>query len=68
LSIAVTNYSAERSFSLLKRIKTVLRNSLEEEKFDVFSVLNFINDLVISLSFEDVIKEFASLKLRKHDF
>jgi hypothetical protein len=68
LSIAVTNCSAERSFSLLKRIKTSLRNSLGEERLGSLAVLNFNNDLVAPLSFESVIKEFAALKSRKHDF
>ncbi|CAL1681978.1 unnamed protein product [Lasius platythorax] len=68
LSIAVTNCSAERSFSLLKRIKTALRNLLGEERLGALAVLNFNNDLVTSLSFENVIQDFAALKSRKHNF
>lgn len=65
LCMAITNCSAERSFSYLKRIKNYLRSTLSEDKLDNFAILCIEADLVNSLDYEDVIDEFANLKSRR---
>lgn len=65
LTMAVTNCTAERSFSYLKRIKNYLRSNLTEDKLDDFGVLCIEGDFLNSLDYEDVINEFAAMKSRR---
>ena len=68
LSMAVTNCSAERSFSALKRIKNYLRANLSHEKLTFFALLAIENSITADLDFETLIKEFAEQKARKKTF
>lgn len=68
LSVAVTNCSVKRSFSLLKRIKCYLRNSIGKKQLGSLALLNFNNDLTSSISFENLINDFAASKSRKLSF
>ncbi|XP_071568451.1 zinc finger MYM-type protein 1-like [Temnothorax nylanderi] len=65
LCMAATNCSAERSFSALKRIKTYLRSSLEEERLNSLAILVIEAELMMSLKYDDIIDDFASLKSRR---
>ena len=62
---AVTNCSAERSFSFLKRIKNYLRASCSEDRLSALATLAIEADLLESIDFESIIEEFAQLKTRK---
>lgn len=68
LSMAISNCSAERSFSALKRIKTYLRSSLGDDKVGHLAVLAIEHDLTNKLDFEDIICEFSQVKARKKKF
>lgn len=65
LTLPISNCTSERSFSLLKRLKSPLRSTLGQEKLSALAVLSFENDLTSKLDYSDVITEFAALKLRK---
>lgn len=65
LSMAVSNCTAERSFSLLKRIKMYLRANLLEEKLNALSILCIENHITNELDFDHLIKDFSQLKSRK---
>ena len=62
LTFAVSVASCERSFSKLKMIKSYLRSTLGESSLSALSKLSIECDLVKTLSFDDIIFEFASIK------
>ena len=67
--MAVTNCTAERSFSYLKRIKNYLRSTLTEEKLDDFGILCIEGDFLNSLDYDDVIiNEFARMNSREKNY
>ncbi|MBP1528835.1 MAG: hAT transposon family protein [Spiroplasma ixodetis] len=68
LCTAVTNCSAERSFSCLKRIKNYLRANLLQDRLNSLMVLAIESDLLLSIKFDDIIKSFAEKKARKKVF
>jgi len=66
LSIPWTNCSSdERSFFVLKRIKTRLRSTLTQERLDNLGFLSIESDLTSSINFDDNINEYALKKARK---
>lgn len=66
--MAVTNCSAERSFSCLKRIKTFLRSSIGENRLNSLALLSIEAELVSKINFNDIIEEFANKKSRRKLF
>ena len=64
-STAVANCSAERSFSVLKRLKNYCRSTLSNEKLNALAILAIEQDLVNGLNYDDVIDNFAALKSRR---
>jgi hypothetical protein len=62
--MAVTNYSAERSFSCLKRTKTYLRSNISENRLNSLALLFIESELVSTIDFQDLIDTFANLKIR----
>ncbi|CAK9833707.1 hypothetical protein ANTRET_LOCUS10349 [Anthophora retusa] len=65
LSIATTNCSGERSFSILKRVKNYLRSSLGQSKLNDLSILFIESDLFNNLNTCDIIDQFAKEKAKK---
>lgn len=67
LCMMTSNASGERSFSVLKRIKTYLRNSTSDVDSRLSSLASFVSncELFQSLEFSDLIKDFAAKKSRK---
>lgn len=65
MSTAVTNCSAERSFSCLKRIKNYLRSTMTEERLNHLMILAIESELFLSLDFTEIIRSFAEGKARK---
>lgn len=65
LSMAVTNCSAERSFSVLKRIKNYMRSTVSNEHLNAFAVFAIENGTLNELDFEELIAEFAHTKSRR---
>ena len=56
-TLPVTSCSAERSFSGLKRIKTVVRSSMGNERLSSLTLLHMHQDIPVDV--EEVIDEFA---------
>lgn len=65
LCMAATNCSAKRSFSALKRIKTYLRSSLEEERVNSLAMLVIEAELMMSIKYDNIIEDFANRKSRR---
>ena len=65
LTVAVSIASCERSFSKLKLIKSYLRSTMGESRLSALSILSIESDLVDTLSFDDIISEFALMKARR---
>ncbi|XP_030749955.1 uncharacterized protein LOC115877780 [Sitophilus oryzae] len=61
----ITNCSAERSFSALKRIKTYLRSTMETERLNHLAVLHIESDLLKTINYDEVIDNFANKKVRR---
>ncbi|XP_074031441.1 zinc finger MYM-type protein 1-like [Leptinotarsa decemlineata] len=64
----VTNASAERSFSCLKRIKEYHRSNMTQTKLNSLALLNIENDVTKTLDFTNTIQSFAWSKARKRKF
>ena len=62
--MAVTNCSAERSFSCLKKTKTYLRSTIGENRLNNLALLCIESELVSAINFQDLINTFANLKSR----
>jgi hypothetical protein len=65
LTIPISNCSGERSFSLLKRLKSPNRSSVGQLRLSALALLCMENDITQSLNYDDIIKEFSELKIRK---
>jgi hypothetical protein len=64
LTIPVSSASFERSFSVMRRIKTWLRNSMTNDKFENLSLLHIERDLANIINSEDVLNIFAQKSRR----
>lgn len=70
ITIPMTSSEAERCFSMLKRIKTFLRNTMSQERLSALAMLSIERDLIMEIPDfnQKVIEKFASLKERRMDF
>lgn len=59
LTMHCTNFSSERFFSALKRIKTRLGSCLTQDKLDTLTLLTVEHDITKNVSYDDIIDEFA---------
>lgn len=65
LSIPISNASGERSFSTLKRVKSYLRNSINQENLSSLALLNVENEVLENIDSNEIINKFAEMKIRK---
>jgi hypothetical protein len=65
LCMMVSNCSGEKSFSKLKIIKNRLRTTLDQEKLNWLSLMSIESDVLRSIDFRYIIKDFANSKARK---
>ena len=65
LTIAISSATPERSFSCLKRIKTWLRNSMNDDRLSNLSVLNIEKCEIDKIDLNLIVNNFASVKDRK---
>ena len=65
LCMMISNATGERSFSKLKLIKNVLRNTMTERRLNNLSIISIENEFFKTLNFNDVIQDFANKKLRR---
>lgn len=68
VSMAVSVCSAERSFSALKRIKSYLRSTMDEDRLNSLAILAIESDLTTNIDFESTINDFAARKSRRKPF
>nr|CAH7751063.1 unnamed protein product [Callosobruchus chinensis] len=70
VTIPMTTAEAERSFSTLKRIKTFLRSSMNQERLTALAMLSIEKQFIQDLPDfnEAVITKFAEIKNRRVDF
>ena len=59
MTLAVTQVEYERSFSLLKIIKSRLRRMFGQEQLEVFMLLSIEQKLVGEIPNDEVIEEFS---------
>ena len=68
LTIPVSVASAERSFSKLKLIKSYFRSIISQERLNGLVILSIEKELLEELDYKNLIKNFASQKVRKIKF
>ena len=65
LSLMITNYSGERSFSHLKRVKNEIRSTMLQDRVSNLSLTYIESELLRNIDFDDIVRGFASRKSRK---
>jgi hypothetical protein len=60
LTILVTVASAERSFSKLKLLKTYMRSTMTQERFNGLATIALENDFLKKIKYDDIIEDFIS--------
>lgn len=68
LSMAVTNYSEERYFSVLGRVKKISRSTLRQDEMKDLALLFIESEFMNNISFDEIAESFATLKSRKKLF
>ena len=68
LTVAVSIASCKTSFSKLKLIKSYLRSTMGKSRLAALLILSIESNLDETLSFDDIIFEFASMKARHIQF
>ena len=68
LTVPLSNASAERSFSALRRIKNYLRNRLTQEHLNHYMMLNVHKHLTEIIDLNIVAKTFVSSNERRLNF
>jgi len=68
VTIPIANCEAERSFSVLKRIKNMYRAVMLDERLTSLTRLAIESELLRSINFNDLVQDFVRLKLRKKNF
>ncbi|XP_046677358.1 52 kDa repressor of the inhibitor of the protein kinase-like [Homalodisca vitripennis] len=63
--IPVSVSQGERSFSLMKRIKSANRSTMTQDRMNDLSILAMESDLARSLKYDDIIEDFAGKKARR---
>ncbi|XP_012939028.1 uncharacterized protein LOC101864626 [Aplysia californica] len=65
LTMPIANVEGERSFSVLKRVKSRLRSTMGQEKLSGLALLTIESETTKCLDFEDIIEAFALQKARR---
>lgn len=65
LVVPITSATAERTFSVLKRLLTYLRSTMTEKRLSNCLLLHAHRDLTDKLNLEDIAKEFVSANTKR---
>lgn len=65
LTIPLSNASGERSFSVLKRVKNYLRNTMGEERLNNLAILYIEQEILNRIDTDKIIDDFARNKARR---
>jgi hypothetical protein len=66
LTVAVTSASAERSFSKLKSVKTVMRSVMNQELLGELLTLACERDLTGTIDLDEIANPWSNLTKRRH--
>ena len=61
LTIAVNTAQCERAFSTLKRVKSYLRSTMNEQRLSDLAILSIERELSSNVSLDDVVTEFSGV-------
>ena len=59
ITLPISSSTCERSFSAMRRLKTWLRTSMLQNRFNTISILNIEKDIVKHIDNDSIIKKFA---------
>lgn len=65
LTIPASNCSAERSFSVMKRIKNYLRTSMSTDRLNWLAILTIESEITKRINYDELIDSFAHSKCRR---
>jgi len=65
LTLPIGIASAERSFSVLRRLKNDMRSTMGQQRLSDMALLAIEDQTAAKLKLDDVIKQFASAKARR---
>lgn len=68
LTIPITSCEAERSFSKMAYIKNKYRSTMSDERLNNLSILSIEHDITRSISYDEAIREYVSVKCRREKF
>ena len=66
LTMPVTSATAERSFSVLRRLKTYVRSTMNNDRLSSLALMQIHRDFSVDL--DKVMEKFVSAKTRRTDF
>lgn len=58
--VSVSSSTCERSFSTMRRIKTWLRTSMVQNRFDDLSIINIEKCMAKTINYDDIVDAFAN--------
>jgi hypothetical protein len=65
MCLMVSNCTGERSFSKLALIKNKLRSTMKDKRLTALELLSVESELLDTVSFKDILDQFAAAKSRK---
>ena len=65
MTVPVTTATAERTFSIMRRIKIYLRSSMSQQRLNHTILLHCYQDRVDSLDMQDIAKKFIAANERR---
>ena len=68
LTIPVTTATAERSFSVLRRLKTWLRNTMTQERMNNLLLLHVHKTITDALDLREIAEKFATVNEQRQNF
>ena len=68
LTLPVSTATAERAFSAMKRIKTMLRNKMENDFLADNMIVHIEKELAENYDADSIIKEFGAIRQRRVQF
>jgi hypothetical protein len=66
LTMPITSATAERSFSVLRRLKTYVRSTMNNDRLSSLALMHIHHDFSVDL--DKVMEKFVSAKTRRTDF
>lgn len=64
-SLMITNATGERNFSKLKLIKNCLRSTMSQNRLNSLAIMAIENDVLEKITFQDILNDFVSKKVRR---